>query len=249
VPRSDFEAFLKDFDALPVRGYSVTIPHKEAAAKLALQKDPPVTLTQAANTLLRVGGGFSATNTDYQAVVDSLLANMPASLDGSPPTLQSRAVLLVGAGGIARAVAHALHREGVLLTIVNRTPARAQKLAEEVGCRYVDWAARHSVLCEILINATSVGMHPNVDESPIHNSYLKPGLVVFDAIYTPETTLLVKEARSRGCHVVTGVDLFVRQAALQFKLFAGQEAPLEFMRTVVKRALSPVTLKAPEQEQ
>jgi 3-dehydroquinate dehydratase/shikimate dehydrogenase len=249
VPRSDFEEFLKDFDSLPVRGYSVTIPHKEAAARIALQKDPPVTLTQAANTLLRAGGGFSAANTDYQAVVDSLLANMPPGQDGSPPTLQSRAVLLVGAGGIARAVAHALHREGVLLTIVNRTPARAQKLAEEVGCRYVDWAARHSVLCEVLINATSVGMHPNVDDSPIHNSYLKPGLVVFDTVYTPETTLLVKEARSRGCHVVTGLDLFVRQAALQFKLFTGQDAPLEFMRTILKRALSPVSMKAPEQEQ
>jgi 3-dehydroquinate dehydratase / shikimate dehydrogenase len=249
VPRSDFEQFLKDFDAVPVRGYSVTIPHKETAANLALQKDPPVTLTHAANTLLRVGGGFSAANTDYQAAVESLLANMPAGQDGSPPTLQSRAVLLVGAGGIARAIAHALHREGVLLTIVNRTPARAQKLAEEVGCRYVDWAARHSVLCEILINATSVGMHPNVDDSPIHNSFLKPGLIVFDTVYTPETTLLVKEARSRSCHVITGVDLFVRQAALQFKLFTGQDAPLEFMRTVLKRALSPVSLKAPEQEQ
>jgi 3-dehydroquinate dehydratase/shikimate dehydrogenase len=92
-------------------------------------------------------------------------------------------------------------------------------------------------------------MHPNVDESPIHNSYLKPGLIVFDAVYTPETTLLIKEARSRGCHVIGGVDLFVRQAALQFKLFTDQEAPLEFMRTVLKRALSPVTLKSPEQEE
>jgi 3-dehydroquinate dehydratase/shikimate dehydrogenase len=248
VPRGDLDQFLKDFDTLPVRGYSVTIPHKEAAANFAQHKDSAVALTQAANTLHRVGGGFSASNTDYQATTESLLANMPASADGSPPTLQSRAVLLVGAGGIARAIAHALHREGAMLTIVNRTPARAQKLAEEVGCRYLDWAARHSVLCEILINATSVGMHPNVDESPIHNSYLKPGLIVFDGVYTPETTLLVKEARSRGCHVITGIELFVRQAALQFKIFSGQEAPLEFMRTVLKRALSPVTLKSPEQE-
>jgi 3-dehydroquinate dehydratase/shikimate dehydrogenase len=72
---------------------------------------------------------------------------------------------------------------------------------------------------------------------------------VFDCVYTPETTLLLKEAKSRGCQVISGVDLFVRQAALQFRLFTGQEPPLEFMRTVVKRALSPVTLKAPEQEQ
>jgi 3-dehydroquinate dehydratase/shikimate dehydrogenase len=248
VPRGGLDGFLQEFESLPVRGYSVTIPHKENAAALAKHKDKSVALTQAANTLLRVGDGFTAFNTDYQAIVDSLLANMPPSQDGSPPTLQSRTVLLIGAGGAARAIAHALHREGALLIIVNRTTTRAQKLAEEVGCRFLDWAARHSVLCEILINATSVGMHPAIDDSPIHHSYLKPGLVVYDAVYTPETTLLLREAKSRGCHVISGIDLFVRQAALQFKLFTGQEAPLEFMRMVIKRVLSPVTLRAPEQE-
>jgi len=122
-------------------------------------------------------------------------------------------------------------------------------LAEEIGCREIDWAARHSVLCDILINCTSVGMHPNVDETPVHHSVLKPGLVVMDIIYTPETTLLIREARSRGCHVITGVDMFVRQAAAQFKLFTNQEPSLEYMRTVLRRALSPVSLKAPEELQ
>src|SRR5262249_37300152 len=111
-------------------------------------------------------------------------------------------------------------------------------------------AARHSVLpCELLINCTPVGMHPNVDESPIHPSFLKPGLMVFDTVYTPETTLLVREARNRGCHVITGVDLFVRQAALQFQLFTSQDAPLDLFRTVVKRALSPVTIRPASEEE
>src|SRR5262249_58495706 len=91
-------------------------------------------------------------------------------------------------------------------------------------------------------SCASVGMHPNLDESPIHHSYLRPGLMVFETIYTPETTLLVKEARARGCHVLTGVDLFVRQAALQFQRFTGRDAPVELMRAIVKRALSPVTI-------
>jgi 3-dehydroquinate dehydratase/shikimate dehydrogenase len=116
-----------------------------------------------------------------------------------------------------------------------------------VDCRTVDWGARHSVLADLVINCTSVGMQPNTDESPLHPSFLKPGLMVVDTVYTPETTLLVKEARSRGCHVVTGVDLFVRQAALQSKLFTGREPPLEFMRSVVKRALSPVALRDDEE--
>ena len=85
-----------------------------------------------------------------------------------------------------------------------------------------------------------------MDESPIHASFLKPGLVVMDAVYTPEQTLLIKEARNRGCHVLTGVDMFVRQAALQFELFTGQRAPLEIMRGVVRRALSPITIRDDE---
>src|SRR5262249_43272691 len=243
VPRGELEAFLKAFDAVPVKGYSVTIPHKEAAAAFAEQKDTPVTLTQAANTLVRGPEGFPAFNPDYSAAVDSLLANMPPGVDGGPPTVNSRVVLLLGAGGVARAVAHALHREGALLTIVNRTPERAHEIAEELGCRAMDWAARNSVPCEIIVNCTSIGMHPNVDDSPVHHSVLKPGLVVFDCVYNPETTLLVKEARARGCHVITGVDMFVRQAAQQFRLFTGQEPPIPLMEKTIRRALSPVVLR------
>jgi 3-dehydroquinate dehydratase / shikimate dehydrogenase len=247
VPRNELDEFLQQFDQLGVRGYSVTIPHKEQAAAIAAKREPSVTLTQAANTLIRLGGGFSAYNTDYSAILDSLHANMPKSPDGAPATVQSRVVLVLGAGGAARAVAHALHREGALVTIANRTEDRAARLAEEVGCRFVDWTARHSVICEILVNCTSVGLHPDVDESPVHSSFLKPGLVVLDVVYTPETTLLIREARERSCHIITGVDMFVRQAAAQFKLFTGQEPPVEFMRTVLRRALSPVSLKAPEE--
>jgi 3-dehydroquinate dehydratase/shikimate dehydrogenase len=89
-------------------------------------------------------------------------------------------------------------------------------------------------------------MHPNLDESPLHSSFLKPGLVVFECVYTPETTLLVKEARSRAAHVITGVDMFVRQAALQYRLFTGLEPPLELMTSVVRKVLSPVAVREEE---
>ncbi|MBY0524913.1 MAG: shikimate dehydrogenase [Gemmataceae bacterium] len=242
VPRGQLTAFLRDFDKLHVRGYSVTIPHKEAAAALTHQKDEAVTLTRSANTLIRVREGFSGYSTDFQAALESLLAVLSSKDEGGTPTVEHRIALVLGAGGVARAVAHALHRAGALVTITNRTAERAHQLASEVGGRAVDWHGRHSMLCDILINCTSVGMHPNVDESPIHPSYLRPGMVVMDTVYTPETTLMVKEARARGCIVQTGVDMFVRQAALQFHLFTGQQAPLEGMRKLVKRALSPVAL-------
>jgi 3-dehydroquinate dehydratase/shikimate dehydrogenase len=243
VPRASLEDFLKQFDHLPVHGYSVTIPHKETAASLAREKDAAVELTHAANTLVRSDHGFIAYNTDFQAFRDSLTANLPGAMEGMPGTLHSRTALILGAGGVARAVGHALRRGGASVMIANRNHERGLQLAEEVGCRAIDWAARHNVICDTLINCTSVGMHPNIDDSPIHASFLKPGLTVMDLVYTPETTLLVKEARSRGCHLVTGVDMFVRQAALQFELFTGQAAPLELMRRVVKRTLSPVALR------
>jgi 3-dehydroquinate dehydratase/shikimate dehydrogenase len=312
VSAEAFPAFLEAFESIPVQGYSVTIPHKEAAARLALKKDITVERTQAANTLIREGDGFTAYNTDYRGALETLLVNLPrlrpgeygeiqpdpasaslpastteerapenlgafgAPLEGirAPETrvqatvprplteiqardleldpaahsvLQGKVVLLLGAGGVARAIAHALHREGALLTIANRTVEKAERLASEVGCRYIEWAGRHSVTCQIAINCTPVGMHPQVDESPLHASFFRPGLVIFDTVYTPENTLMVKEARSRGAAVITGVELFVRQAALQFRLFTGKQAPIDLMRKVVKRLMSPVTLRGQDE--
>jgi 3-dehydroquinate dehydratase/shikimate dehydrogenase len=246
VPRGGLPGFLQDYEDVPVHGYSVTLPHKEAAAAAAVEQEEIVSAVQAANTLVRGDGGFVAYNTDYTAALESLVANLPVHTEGYTPTVNSRTVLILGAGGVARALAYGLQREGALVTIANRTYERGHKLAEEVGCRAIDWEARHSGLQEIVVNCTSVGMAPNVDESPLHPSFLKPGLVVFDTIYTPEQTLLIKEARSRGCHVVTGVEMFLRQAGLQFQLFTGREPPLEMMEKVLRRALSPVVLRGEE---
>lgn len=246
VPRGDLEDFLKDFEELPVHGYSVTIPHKEAAARIAVERDADVEATKAANTLVRRAKGlFAAYNSDCPAAIESLQAALASGEEVLP--LAGRRVLLLGAGGAARAVAQALRREDTFLTITNRTAERAEQLASELNCNAVDWAARHSGTCDIVVNCTSVGMHPNIDESPIHHSFLRPGLIVFDIIYTPETTLLVKEARARGCRVLTGVDMFVRQAAVQFRLFTGKEPPMDLMYKVVKRALSPVALRDEEE--
>jgi 3-dehydroquinate dehydratase/shikimate dehydrogenase len=246
VPKGELAEFLQAYEQIPVEGYSVTIPHKEQAAALAKQLDDPVRATQAANTLLRGATGFTAYNTDFQAALDSLQAHLATTAPlsaGGPPTLASRNVLILGAGGVARAIAHALHRQQAMVSITNRTEERAQKLAEEVGCRHVAWSNRHAVLADVLINCTSVGMYPNVDQSPMHPSYFHQGMVVFDTIYNPENTLFLKEARSRDASVLSGADMFVRQAGLQYELFCGQKPPLELMRRVVRQALSPVTVR------
>jgi 3-dehydroquinate dehydratase/shikimate dehydrogenase len=252
VPRGELDGFLRGFAALPVDGYSITIPHKEEAAELAAHMDETVIRTRAANTLLRGEDGLTAYNTDYQAARDALTAflaaNPPPTPEGTPAPpgediLATKSVLVLGAGGIARSVAHALHDARALVTIANRTSERAHKLAEGVGCRAIDWAGRHNLMFDIAVNCTSVGMHPDVDETPLHASFFRPGVVLFESVYTPETTLLVKEARSRGALVLTGVELFVRQAALQFKLFTGKMPDLERFRQAVRRALSPVAVR------
>jgi 3-dehydroquinate dehydratase/shikimate dehydrogenase len=241
VPRGQLAAHLETFGLVPMQGYSVTIPHKEGAAMLATKSDEVVQQTKSANTLVRKeDGGFAAFNTDYQAVLDSLMYNLPPSEDGTAGTLEGKMVLLLGAGGVARAIAHVLKKAGCVMTITNRTPEKAHRLAAEVEGRVLDWMGRHTAMCDILINATSVGMYPNIDDSPIHAGFLQPTMLVFETIYNPESTVLVKEARSRSCRVVTGVELFARQAAFQFEHFTGQSANLEQIRQIVRRALSPV---------
>ncbi|MBI2805823.1 MAG: type I 3-dehydroquinate dehydratase [Planctomycetes bacterium] len=292
VPRGELPTFLTGFQTIPVQGYSVTLPHKEGAAKFAASPstllaggasaghadpspstllagsasaghadpspstllagsasaghaDPSLALPAngAANTLIATPSGFRAYNTDAQAALDSLQANLPLGSDNQQVALASRKTLILGAGGVARAIAFALHQEGVYITITNRTDDRGQKLAEEVGCKFVTWPARHQVECDLVINCTSVGMTPNLDEMPVHQSFLIPERMIFDTIYTPETTMLIREARIRGAHTLTGVDMFVRQAGLQFELFTGQAPPLDLMAAVVRKALSPVHVK------
>ncbi len=244
VPKGELPAAVKAFDTVPVGGYSVTIPHKEEAVTLSKDHDLTVRITQAANTLVRKpGGGFAAYNTDFTAALDSLEAHLAERAgDGPPPELHNLFVLILGAGGVARAIAHALHSKRAHIIIAARTYDRAARLAAEVQCKVVDWQGRHGVQpCDVVVNCTPVGMHPNVDESPLHASFLKPGLTVFDTVYTPENTLLVREARLRGCHVITGVDMFVRQAARQFELFTGITPPLDKMRELLRKAMSPLT--------
>ena len=145
-------------------------------------------------------------------------------------------------------VAQAMKELGTRIVVASRTFERAEELAEMVNGRAVEWEARHTTTSDIVINCTPIGMHPNVDESPIHASYLRPGMIVFDTVYNPERTLLVNDARVRECQVITGVEMFIRQAALQFHLFTGRAPSLENLREMLRRAISPLTQKVEAEE-
>lgn len=242
VPREHLAQFLEDAPALGIQGISVTIPHKEAVLKKLTATDGSMTGISAANTVLLKNGQIIGYNTDYQAGLDSLkqaLDEHHGRIDPRGESLKNQTALVLGAGGAAKAIAYGLKQLGANVVIAGRTPQRAQQLADSLECKTLDWSNRYSLMPDVIVNCTPVGMHPNVDATPYDKHHLRPSMIVFDTVYNPENTLLVKEARSQSCTVITGVEMFVRQACLQFQLFTGREAPSDLMRDVLKRAIGP----------
>jgi 3-dehydroquinate dehydratase / shikimate dehydrogenase len=244
VPAEHLDQFLDSAPQWGIHGLSVTIPHKEAVVKRLKKFDPSVKGIGAANTLVFEGDEVAGYNTDFRSAIESLERGVLAIQKGAPGEngLAGKTALILGAGGAARAMAYGLKRHEANAVVTSRTLKRAQQLAQSQGVDCIDWANRHGISPDIVINCSPVGMHPNVDESPYDKSRLREGMVVFDMVYNPENTLLIKDARAAGCGVVTGVEMFVRQAMLQFKLFTGQEAPAELMRDTLKRAIGPAKM-------
>lgn len=239
VPSEALQKFVEDVPRLGVLGLSVTIPHKETIGNHLSKVDPAVKGISAVNTVLFRNSGVIGYNTDYKAAMDSL-ENATGTIGADPSPLKGRRVLVLGAGGAARAVMYGLKQRNATTFISSRTMKRTEQLADEFEGKAIEWDARHKVPAEIIINCTPIGMHPNVDETPFKKTNLRPTQIIFDTVYNPESTLLIKNARELKCQTVTGVDMFVGQAALQFYLFTGKAAPIPLMRELLKRALGPV---------
>jgi 3-dehydroquinate dehydratase/shikimate dehydrogenase len=242
IPANDLVGSLKELEWLGIKGMSVTIPHKESIVPLLSRKDGAVERTGSCNTVVVEDGQWVGYNTDYRAAMDALenaFGGTSENEDASP--LLDKQVLILGAGGVARSIAFGLQRRGAAITITNRHDERATKLAEEVGGRTVNWGMRASLMPEAVINCTPVGMHPDVDDTPMPPAgFNKPNMLAFDTVYHPENTMFLKLARDRGCPTVSGVEMFIHQAALQFKLYTGRDAPVDEMRAVLKRKLGPI---------
>lgn len=235
VAKDQLSGVLDAFEWLDFQGLSVTIPHKEAVAeKYAGGASQAVREIGAANTLYRDANNvWQAENTDYQAAMDCLKLGLREG-----ETFEGKRVLILGSGGVARAIALGLSKAGAVLQIAGRGSSKTAKLAEELGCRHVTWENRGVEFADILVNCTPVGMHPNMDDTPFQENWLRDDMLVFDTIYNPENTLLLKQARAHGCRTVSGLEMFVRQAAGQFKLFTGHDAPLETLGATLRRAIS-----------
>ena len=237
VPPELLSDTLQHFDRLAFSGYSVTIPHKEGVMDKGVP-DRAAADIGAANTLFRSGNTWQSTNTDYTAAMEALQAVLDQQPEENQRSIEGRKVLILGAGGVGRAVAFAMARKGAAVVLTNRTRARGEALASELGCQFTNWENRGGENAEVVVNCTSVGMHPKVDETPYEEHWFRDNAVAFDTVYTPENTLFLKTAEARGCATVSGLDMFVRQAAKQFQIFTGQEPPLEYMRETLRRGLS-----------
>jgi 3-dehydroquinate dehydratase/shikimate dehydrogenase len=247
-----FKAFMESFvpfEGLDLSGLSVTLPHKENALKYLREKGAEVEeLAErigAVNTVVIDRSDrrlpLRGMNTDYAAILDSITDKLRIDRDG----LGDLRVAVIGAGGTGRTAVAALAHYGATVVVYNRTREKADALAAEFNGhdgRVV--AASMDKLCDscchVFINTTSVGMHPNVNDNPLGDRPPKftPDTVVFDTVYNPMNTRLLKQAESAGAKTIGGVEMFVRQAAAQFRAWTGLEAPSEVMRRVVEQRLS-----------
>ncbi|MDO4575104.1 MAG: type I 3-dehydroquinate dehydratase [Planctomycetia bacterium] len=261
VPKDHLNAFLeKAPSALNLRGLSVTIPHKEAVIPKLDEQDTSVRVIGACNTMLWEEGKCLGTNTDYQAAMNAfaevLNADIPQHIDWVEPNddpetgasktspLSGRTAILLGAGGVGRALGMGLARRGASLIYTDIDLPRAEKLAAQIAeegfsVKAIPWEQRHFTNATLVVNCTPIGMFPKVNDTPFDGSFLRPNMVLFDAVYNPENTLFVKQGREHGCAVVTGLSMFAGQAALQFKRFTNTEPPVELMKDVVKKATQP----------
>jgi shikimate dehydrogenase len=237
VPPAELAVKVKELKAPSVAGFNVTIPHKVAVIPLLDELDETATRVGAVNTVTKAGGGIRGYNTDSVASM-RVLREAYGDLSGCR-------VAILGAGGAARAVAAGLAPHAGRITMLARDAAKAKTLAEEINTstgsemKSASIGDAHDIIrrADILVNATPAGMHPNTDDTPTDVSNLHRDLLVFDLIYNPEKTRLIREAEAAGARTVGGLAMLVYQGAEALRLWTGKEAPEALMLEAARAAL------------
>ncbi len=222
------DPFLEALPALGVSGFSVTRPFKVEVVQRLDQIDDIAAESGSVNTVTVERGALLGTSTDGAGVVLPLRKRI--SLKGST-------VVIVGAGGAARAAALALAMQGAEVTLLARDPERAAEVATAVGCSLAPLDELASQRWDVLINATPLGGREAVEESPVPASFHLPGSVVFDMVYDPPETRLLRDAAAAGCVTIGGLEMLLAQAAVQFETWTGERAPVEAMESAAVAAL------------
>jgi shikimate dehydrogenase len=241
VKSEELAGAIEGMRALNIRGLNVTIPHKVSIIPLLDNLDPLAEKIGAVNTIVNKNGVLTGYNTDASGFLQALRDK------GFEP--KGKKVAILGAGGAARAISFILAEREANLVILNRLEELdwAEELArkisrafgKEVTALELTEANLKTALdkAELLANATSVGMSPNINLTPVPAGLLRPGLVVFDIVYNPIRTRLTREASRAGCETVMGLDMLVWQGALAFEMWTGRKAPVDLMKKEAVKVL------------
>jgi shikimate dehydrogenase len=224
----DVQGSVEGIRALGVKGMSVTIPHKSSVISFLDEVDELAEKIGAVNTVVNDNGKLVGYNTDAIGALKAIEEKMD---------LAGKHCHVIGAGGAALAIAFILKQQGVQLSISNRSKNRGENLAKSLGCPFVPLKKIKDVQADLLVHTTPVGMYPNVDQCLISPDMLHAGTVVMDIVYNPIETRLLQTAKSRDCLTISGLHMFVHQGGEQFKLWTGKKAPVNAMRTAVKKWL------------
>lgn len=229
---TDIGSAIQGLRGLQIHGVSVTIPHKEAVMAELDEIDPVARKIGAVNTVVCNFTGSKAHLVGYNT--DWLGAIRPLK---KVQKLAGAKVIILGAGGSARAIGFGLLEEGATITLCSRTESRGRKLAAELGCNWLALGDKEQLYGDVLINATSVGMAPQHESSPVPPEVVGRFTVIMDIVYAPLTTLFLSQAQQAGCITVNGLEMLLYQGVAQFELWTSLQAPVEVMRAILLEAV------------
>ncbi len=211
------------------RGLTCTMPHKIEVMRYLNEIDEKAQKIGAVNTVVNDNGKLKGYNTDYIGIVNPL-----KKITG----LKDKEVAVAGAGGASRAAIFGLGEEGANITIFNRTLEKAEELAKEFSCKAESMGNIEEVKdFDIIINATSVGMKPKDNLTPIPKKYLHKNQIIFDCVYNPLQTRLIKEAIDVGCKTILGIEMLLYQGVRQFEYYVSEKAPVEVIRAALLKCV------------
>jgi len=213
---------------LGIRGLSVTIPFKTQVIPFLDQVEEVAGKIKAVNTITNEGGRLIGQNTDWRGALEALEEKID---------LKDKRVLLLGSGGAARAIAFGLKGKGCQVFICNRSVEKARDLARELAFVHLPRSSIEEAHPDVIINATSVGMHPNNSQSPLQEELLKKEMTVMDIVYHPLRTRLLQEAEEQGCQTIDGLEMLARQGAAQLQIWTGRKPDLEQIKGDLRGAL------------
>lgn len=242
VTRNNLKKAIEGMRSLGLHGLNVTMPHKTDVTRYLDELDETAKSVGSVNTILNSNGSLIGYTTDGIGALRAL------RYGGADPS--GKKIVLLGAGGASRSVSFALIREAKESVILNRTSEKAERLVHDIttllggsakvtaGRLTNENVEKALIDADILINATPVGMHPKEQETPVDRKLLRPGLVVFDLVYEPLETRLLREAAQIGAKTVNGLSMLVHQGAASFEIWTGVKAPIEVMMRAATRELA-----------